>query len=190
MRVLATVILLSIGISLAAQPPIGGGGSRPQGGPGRGRPPMQSMNQQNDNFIITNIPDIPNLTLDQREKLSKEISNEKRDISKLMAERMKQDREAQNPGLASKDRVKMIEKVEKIDAKISKQEEKYDKKYRKILSDDQYLFFKEKKNEIRFNDQRGQGRKKPRPDVQNPQSMPFGPQERREPMGTTGEDIF
>lgn len=189
MKTLATVILLSISINLAAQPPMGGGGGgRPPGGPGGGRPPMHSMNQQEDNFIITGLPDIQDLSLKQREQLSKALSDERKDVSKLMKEKQELEREAQNPGLASKDRVKMMEKAEKTDDKIRKKEEKYDKKIRKILSDEQYLQFKEKKNEIRFLDQRRPNGQRQRPDSKDRQDRPMTPPD--EPMGGMGEDMF
>ncbi|EGK03264.1 hypothetical protein [Dysgonomonas gadei] len=149
-----TFILICSG--LAAQPPMGGGGGgRPQGGPGGGRPPMMNKQGQNqDSFMIMGIPEIPDLTLEQREKLGKEITNERKDISKLMQEKQELKIDSENPGMAEKDRQKLFGKMAKIDEKIKKKEEKYDKKYRSILSDEQYNIFSANKKNIEF---RGQG---------------------------------
>lgn len=98
-----TFILICSG--LAAQPPMGGGGGgRPQGGPGGGRPPMMNKQGQNqDSFMIMGIPEIPDLTLEQREKLGKEITNERKDISKLMQEKQELKIDSENPGMADDD---------------------------------------------------------------------------------------
>jgi len=188
MKTFITVVLFTISIGLSAQPPMGGGGGRPQGGPGGGRPPMHGMNnQQEDSFIITELPEITDLTLTQREKLSKAIGDERKDISKLIKEKKELERESQNPGLASKDRVKMMEKVGKVDEKIRKKEEKYDKKYRKILSNDQYLQFKEKKNDIRFRDN-NMDKRRPKPG-EGSEDMPMRPPGGQGSM-EMGEDMF
>lgn len=140
-----TFILICSG--LAAQPPMGGGGG--------GRPSMMNKQGQNqDSFMIMGIPEIPDLTLEQREKLGKEITNERKDISKLMQEKQELKIDSENPGMAEKDRQKLFGKMAKIDEKIKKKEEKYDKKYRSILSDEQYNIFSANKKNIEF---RGQG---------------------------------
>ena len=137
-----TFILICSG--LAAQPPMGGG-----------RPPMMNKQGQNqDSFMIMGMPEIPDLTLEQREKLGKEITSERKDISKLMQEKQELKIDSENPGMAEKDRQKLFGKMTKIDEKIKKKEEKYDKKYRSILSEEQYNIFSANKKNIEF---RGQG---------------------------------
>jgi hypothetical protein len=69
-------------------------------------------------FFIMGIPDIPNLTLEQREKLSKTISDERKDIFKLMQEKQELKMRSENPGIANKERLKLTEKISKTDEKI------------------------------------------------------------------------
>jgi len=192
MRTLLSVIFIIICVSITAQPPGGRrGGGRPQGAPGVGRPQMMhNQGQQDDNFIITNLPEISGLTLKQREKLSKTISEERKDISKLIKEKKELERESNNPGLAGKERLKMLEKMEKIDRKVKEKEEKYDKKYRNILSGEQYTEFKKKKDEVRFQNQKNHNRQRPRSEGENNKDMPFGRPDGREPIGGAGEDMF
>ncbi|MFV0535777.1 MAG: hypothetical protein ACK5M3_00215 [Dysgonomonas sp.] len=152
-KILLTTSFILICISMTAQMPMGGGG-RPQGGrPGGGeRPPMQNGNSNSggQDFILMSMPDIPGLTLEQREKLSKAISDERKDMSKLMDEKQELRMKSDNPGLAEKKRQKLMEKMIKADNKIKKNEEKYDKKFRSILTEEQYQFFMKKKKDIEF----------------------------------------
>lgn len=152
-KILLTTSFILICISMTAQMPMGGSG-RPQGGRpgGGGRPPMQNgnMNFGGQDFILMSMPDIPGLTLEQREKLSKAISDERKDMSKLMDEKQELKIKSDNPGLAEKKRQKLIEKMIKADNKIKRNEEKYDKKYRSILTQEQYKTFINKKKEIEF----------------------------------------
>ena len=54
------------------------------------------------------------------------------------------------PGLSEKKRQKLMDKMMKADNKMKKNEEKYDKKYRTILTQEQYQVFIDKKKEIEF----------------------------------------
>lgn len=167
---------------MSAQMPMGGGG-RPQGGrPGGERPPMQNgnMNSRGQDFILMSMPDIPGLTLDQREKLSKAISDERKDMSTLMDEKQELKMKSDNPGLAEKKRQKLINKIIKVDAKLKKTEEKYDKKYRSILSEEQYQTFIKKKKEIEF---KGFGKR-------NDQRPPRRPDNGERPGGMPDENMF
>ncbi|MDH6308749.1 Spy/CpxP family protein refolding chaperone [Dysgonomonas sp. PFB1-18] len=177
MKSLVAAILIFAGVctNLSAQPPMGmGGGGRPPGGKGGGRPPMMhGMGQDMNEPMIMGLPEIPDLTLEQREKLSKAVTDERKDISKLLKEKQDMKRESENPGLAGKDLQKLLEKMDKTDEKIKKKEEKYDKKYRSILSDDQYNIFSVNKKDIRFRSERKPDGKRPeRGDRKTPPARP------------------
>lgn len=161
--VILTFILISV--SLMAQPPAGGqrGAGRPQGGPGE-RPP-RSSNDRQQGAMILGIPDIAGLTLEQREKLSKEITNEHQSRAKLIQKKEELVIDTKNPGMAEKERQKLFSKIEEYDKKIKKNEEKYDKKYKKILTEEQYNTFVANKEHIKF-DQRERG-SKPMPKYQD-----------------------
>ncbi|MFV0328474.1 MAG: hypothetical protein ACK5KL_01430 [Dysgonomonas sp.] len=182
MKKILFIIFILITGNITAQSPMGGGmgGNRPPrgGGRGEGRPPMQQRSGNQDDFMIMGMPDIPDLALEQREKLSKAISEERKDISKLIKEKQDYKRESDNPGIAGKERAKLLEKAEKTDDKIRKKEEKYEKKYRSILSEEQYQIFSEKKKDIEF---RGHGRQGERPNKANRQQPPQIPNENMAP---------
>lgn len=195
MKSLVAAILIFAGIctNLSAQPSMGmgggGGGGRPPGGKGGGRPPMmQGMGQDTNEPMIMGLPEIPNLTLEQREKLSKAVTDERKDISKLLKEKQDLKRESDNPGIAGKDRQKLLEKMDKTDEKIKKKEEKYDKKYRSILSDEQYNIFYVNKKDIQFRGQRSDGKRPERGDRQAPPARPDGDDMQRPEMPE--EDMF
>lgn len=172
-KVILVAIFILIYTNIYAQPSMGGGnrGGRPQGGPKGERPLMQNDRQNQDGFMIMGLPDIPNLTLEQREKLSKEITNERKDISKLMQEKQTLKTDTQNPGMAEKERQKLFEKMAKIDDKIQQKEEKYKKKYRSILSEEQYNTFIESKKDIQFRGQNRNDRKPDREGMKQPSQM-------------------
>lgn len=157
-KVILSITLALACITLAAQPPMGGRGGRPQGGPGGGRPPMHQDGNREQSPMITGLSEIPDLTLKQREKLSKEMTNERKDISKLTQKKEELRIDSENPGLSEKDRQKLIEKIAKVDEDIQKKEVKYDKKYRSILSAEQYQAFSEKKKDIQFMKHRQPGK--------------------------------
>ena len=148
-KFLIASILILAGLNLSAQPPQGGRG----GGEGRpNRPPMgQKPGQSEDKMWLSNFPDIPDLTLKQREKLGSTLTKEMKDVSKQMQKKHELDIEINNNlDLSKKDVDKNQKKIVKIDKKIEKIKEKSDKKVRSILSTEQYLVFVEKKGEFKF----------------------------------------
>lgn len=147
-NIISGTVILFMSLHLSAQPPAGGKGRPPHRGNGD-RPMLTQTDRQQDDMIM-GLPDIPDLTLSQREKLSKEISKERKDISKLMKQRQQIHIDAQNPGMAEKERVKLHEKIIGIDEKIEKKKQKYNKKYRSILTDEQYRIFEVNKSKIEF----------------------------------------
>ncbi|MDH6354446.1 Spy/CpxP family protein refolding chaperone [Dysgonomonas sp. PH5-45] len=152
MKNIVTVVTLgAIGLSLSAQqPPMGGDFGRR--GAGNGRPPMERMQSDVDeNFAITHMPDIPDLTLSQREKLGKALSEEHKKIMELMGQKrdlIPLPAHGEEPD--QKETEKLRKKIDKIDSKIEKTKEKADKKYKKILSAEQYSVFLEQKEKIEF----------------------------------------
>lgn len=155
MRKLYTLLfLLTIILNLSAQPP-GGGGGRSQGGPppggGRGGPPQSGMNFSSEEIVIIEFPSIENLELKQREKLSDVVVSERKELSKLMQERMALDMERKAKEKdKSFDDIKYQKKQQKIKEKENKVIAKADKKYRSILSETQYQEFLDKKKLIKF----------------------------------------
>lgn len=141
-------------INLSAQPPQGGrGGGRPDGN----RPPMDGQMQRGDgnstSFGIMKMPEIPDLTSAQREKLVKALTDEQKNVSKLMSEKhdlMTQYRE-KGTEPTEKERNKQIKKIEKLDEKIVKAKNKSDEKIRSILTPEQYQVFTEKRDQVKFN---------------------------------------
>jgi len=189
-KILLAATFILICTSMAAQPPMGGRGGRPQGGGQReGRPPMQKQGDQEQGFMIMGMPEIPGLTLKQQEKLSKEITNERKDVSKLMQKKSELRIESENPGISEKERQKNMDKMAKIDEKIKKVEAKYDKKYRSILSAEQYQIFSEKKKEIQFMQHGQPGNRPERGSKQGmPEQRPDGDDRMRPDM--PDEDMF
>lgn len=165
-KIFAAVILALTCISLSAQAPQGGrGGGRPPGGPGGegGRPPMGARADSNEAPWIMKLPEISNLTLDQRTKLVDALSKEQADMSKLIGERQSLKIQIDNnPELTSKELQKITKKIDKVNTKIGKSKAKYDKKYRSILSLEQYQEFETKRKDIKFgNPRRPEGMKSP-----------------------------
>ncbi len=146
-KILLAIATISVCLNFAAQPPMGGG--RPGGG---GRPPRGEFSQQsrdNSQIGITKLPEIEGLTDKQREKLVKALTDERKAVMKLEAQKhelMKPEDGSNKPN----DDEKIIGKVHKIDEKINKERTKYDKKIRSVLSVEQYAIFKEKYNQIEF----------------------------------------
>lgn len=161
------VIFLAISLSGIAQPPSGGGRPGGMGGPG-GHPGMRNEQGGGNSgqFWVMKVPDIPGMTQDQRRKLVDALSKEQEEVSKLMESKKELDlKEMRYAGLSQKDKEKQMKKIAKLDAKIEKTRLKYDKKYRKILTEEQYNIFIDKKKDVEF---RGQGRPKNRfPDSSN-----------------------
>lgn len=138
-----------------AQPPQGGGmGDRPPGG-GGGRPPMGQMKESdNESFLLEKFPDIPDLSLEQREKVGSLLLKEHKAVSKKMAEKRDllprptrgEQREIPDPEKIEKNR----KKLEKLDENIEKIREKTNKKVKKVLSSEQYQVFLDVKDSFVF----------------------------------------
>lgn len=165
---LAIILIISIG--MAAQPPQGGrgmGGNRGGGPPMRGQ--MNGDKQSNEGFWVMHLPEISDLTQDQRRKLIENLSKEQENISKLVQEKKELEAEmnkATDP--SKKDMDKWLKKIGKIDDKIIQTGNDYEKKYRKILTVEQYMVFREKKKEIQFKRPRRDGRFPQHPDGERP----------------------
>jgi len=153
-----TLFLAFLGITnILAQPPGGGGrgerGGGPQGGPSMGMRDRGSS--EDEKIILEHFPEIPDLTLEQREKVGTILTGERKDIGKEMQNKHKIEMELrQNEEMSEKEINKNKEKIEKADKKINEIKEKSDKKIKKVLSDEQYIVFKEKREEFKFKSQR------------------------------------
>lgn len=141
------IIFVILTIGIYAQPPMGSGGQ------GMRRPPMDNGGNttQSDEIIIMEFPEIQDLTLKQREKLSSAIVTEKKKTHQLMMKQMFLNIEAER-GKKSKtfDQRKNDQKIQKINKEIEKERVKADKKYRSILTSDQYNEFVAKRGDIKF----------------------------------------
>lgn len=150
--------LLLFSFLMYAQHP--NGGQRMPPSDGNGRPPMERGGQKKMMFnSITQ--EIPDLTLEQREKLSTLLTNENDKIESQITKKMDLEREGQQ-NLSDKDSEKKIKKLEKIDEKIVKIKKDTNKKAKKILTDNQYSIFEQKRNQIKF-DKRPMGERPQRP---------------------------
>lgn len=171
-RILIIISVILVATNLLSQPPSGRrgqGGPPPNGGRMGQRPPSNIE----DNIILESFPEIPNLTLQQREKVGTILTDEQKDIEKQMAKK----REAEvnlNPDATQKEVEKQQKEIEKIDKKVQDIRGKSDKKIKKILSDEQYLVFTQKREEFKFRHQRRQRppQRKDYPDEDMP-SPPF-----------------
>lgn len=153
--IIAFFLLSSLG--LYAQRP---GGGRPPGQGDGNRPPRERRQTRPDATIgIMRLPDIPGLTDEQREKLTKTLSDEQKDIEKINQKREDYRIQIENPSLSEKAKANGQKLMEKQDKKAEKTRVKYDKKYRKILTEEQYDFFITNWKEIEFRrPSRGNGR--------------------------------
>lgn len=145
-------LLLVVSGLYAQQPGRGpGGGMRPDG---NGRPPgeMGRGNRNSDSKVyIEELPEIPGLTLEQQLKLGKFVSAEHEQIGKQMDKKRALMEQSGDPDLLSQKQLeKQRKKMQRIDKKIAKIRTKYDKKIQKLLTDEQYLVYIERKEEIKF----------------------------------------
>lgn len=155
-KIMIVAALVVAFTSLSAQPPQGGGGRGEGQGPrGGGRPMMnrdrgaESGNMEG--IGITKLPEIPELTDKQREKLIDNLTKEHKDIAKLMSEKHELKIKMDNmSGMDEKEKDKSLSKMRKVDEKIEKSKDKYEKKYRSVLNEEQYLVFQEKKKDVEF----------------------------------------
>lgn len=92
------------------------------------------------------------MTLEQRLNIGKALAKEQEDIYKWhQKKRELTQKDLQLPVGNGKDREKNQKERTKIDAAITKRIEKSNKKIQKILSEEQYRIFLEKRNDFRFN---------------------------------------
>lgn len=108
-----------------------------------------------DKVWIENLPEIPGLTLEQKLDLGNILSKQYQDVGKQMEKKMAILQVSGNPEqLSVKQSETQQKKLEKIDKKIEKITQKYDKKVRKLLTEEQYRVYLEKKQDARFRSQR------------------------------------
>jgi hypothetical protein len=157
-------------IGMFAQPQ---GGRRGAGGPPQGREMRQYSSVSENKVVLDHFPEIPGLTLEQREKVGSILASERKDIQSQIEKRRECEEKANHPGYSSKDKEKQWKQMEKIDKKIEDIKSKSDKKIKKILSEEQYLVFVKKRDEFKFKEQ---GRARPKGEGR-PHS-PFPPSER------------
>lgn len=170
-------VLLTVGIY--AQPPggMGGRGSGGQrGGPPRGEMPNRPASSE-DKLILEHFPEIPDLTLEQREKVGSILSKEREDIEKQFKKKRTIEKEI-TPDISDKDLKKKQQKLEKIDKKVQDIREKSNKKIKRELSEEQYRVFIEKREEFKFRRHRPQFQGTPpvRNNDTNDERPPFPPQ--------------
>jgi hypothetical protein len=148
------LLLISASLSLSAQPPQGGRG---MGGGNRQGPPPAGMRQRGEagngveELRLDSFPPIPDITLKQRADIGNILVKEQKEVFKLhQKKRELMEEERQSSVNSEKDREKRRKALAKIDAKIEKCIDKSNRKIRKILSDEQYRVFLEKRNDFRF----------------------------------------
>jgi len=165
------LVVIFFTLGMFAQPQ---GGRRGGGGPPPGKEMRQYPGVSENKVVLDHFPEIPGITLEQREKVGTVLTNERKDIQSQLEKRRECEEKANHPGYSSKDKEKQWKKMEKIDKKIEDIKNKSDKKIKKILSEEQYLVFVKKRDEFKFKDQ--QGRTRPKGDGR-PHS-PFPPSDR------------
>ncbi len=146
MRLICTTLFfMLISISMTAQPPQGGG---PGGFSGGDRMGQSSMRSNEKILVLANFPEIPEITLKQREKMGTILTKEQKDIDKQVAKRKKI--EAKSKDADEKDLLKNEKKIAEIDKKIAEIKEKSNTKIAKELSNEQFEVFTAKRDEVRF----------------------------------------
>jgi phenylalanyl-tRNA synthetase alpha subunit len=105
-----------------------------------------------DDFVIEHFPPIPDLSLKQRADVGAVLTKEQGKIDRQM-QKKRQLVEKENKSSANKSekaREKFQKKTNKIDQKINQLRDNSNKKIKKILSEEQYRVFMEKRDEFRF----------------------------------------
>lgn len=134
-------------MSLSAQPPQRGSYGRGGGN----RPPMERRLKPSELRVgILTLPEIPGLDDKQREKLTKTLSKEQKDINKINEERENIRIQIENPSLKANAKANGEKLLVKLDEKVEKTRIKYDKKYRSILTEEQYQILTQHWKEIEF----------------------------------------
>lgn len=158
-RITFTSLLVFLAsFSLMAQPPQGGGFGGFGGGQGErgdrrgpGGPPSGMQRQAEDEYWVENLSVVEGLTLDQKNKLSDILVKEQKDIAKQMEKRRTYQKSFEkNENLSEKEIDKRLKKMDKIDADIQKIKSTSDKKISKLLSEEQYKTFTQKRGEIKL----------------------------------------
>lgn len=145
-----TTFLILFAVSFYAQPPQGGRrGGRPEGAPPGGM--RQSFSEGETKPILEEFPTIPNLTLEQREKVGSILTKEQQDITK----QIKKKREFEQDRIEYSTERNIEKDLQKIDGKITEIKDKSNKKIKKVLSDEQYSVFLDKRDMFKFRPQRG-----------------------------------
>jgi len=139
----------------------GGGGGAPMGGniPG-GMRGQQAPSRDYEQVQITDFPEIMGLTVNQKLNLFKIVKDEYKNILKLTDQKQELQRTSAN-AKNQKEIDKNTKALEKLDGNAKKVSETADKKIRKIISNDQYREFTEKRELVKFKDpplQRGRFR--------------------------------
>ncbi len=178
------VLIITIGVLMVvgiyAQPP-GGGGMGPGGGGPGGPPPGGGMpnrsSSSENNLVLERFPEIPDLTLKQREKMGNILTKEHKDIEKQI-EKKHDVEKGFAPNLSENDFKKQKQKIDEIDGKIRDIRSKSNNKIKKELSEDQYIAFLEKREEFRFRRPPQQQGMRPRQnDDDNDDRPPLPPQD-------------
>lgn len=152
-HILLCVLLGLFTIGISAQSPQGmGGGGRPGG------PPPQHGGQHSirteDKIVLEVFPEIPDLTLKQRERVGTILTKEMKDIHAQM-DKKRVIEMTQNPYQSEKEIEKQRKKLDKIEKKINDIKDKSDKKIRKELTPQQYIIFSQKRSEFKFKREKG-----------------------------------
>ncbi|MDR1738432.1 MAG: hypothetical protein LBR66_06425 [Candidatus Symbiothrix sp.] len=150
-------LLLSV-FSMQAQPPQGSGG---RGMGDRQGPPPSGIGQRGESgretteLRLDSFPEIPAITFEQRVDIGIILSKEQKDVLKLFEKKRELlDNEHQTTEMSETEHAKTQQKIAKIDGKIAKRKEKSNKKIKKLLSEEQYQIFLQKRHEFRFSNQR------------------------------------
>lgn len=130
-------------------------GAGNQGGPPPNRqmgqrPPQRPDNMSSDQLVLEKFPEIPNITLEQRQKIGSILTDEHKNITKQFEKKRDIEIKSSKSNMTPNEFEKQRKKLDKIDKKISDIQTKSNKKVRKILSDEQYKAFIEKRNSFKF----------------------------------------
>ena len=148
LSVIFAILLVSC-YSLAQQPSRDGQRMPPpnkNGGP--------RMEKNNSGMIFNSLSkDIPNLTLEQKEKVSSLLTKENDKLDKEFSK--KKELEKGSSQLSEKDVKKRKDKLTKIDGNIDKIKKDTNKKVKKVLDEEQYQIFETKREQLHFDKPRG-----------------------------------
>ena len=143
-----SIILISLLLSVYALAQQPNGDRQRMPSPDREGRPQMDKKGGGDMMFNSLAKDIPNLTLEQREKLGSLMSSEKDKMENEFSK--KRDLEKTQGQLSEKDEKKRNSKLEKIDRNIEKIKAESNKKVKKILDEEQYQIFVNKRDQIKF----------------------------------------